>query len=185
MKWRRGRLFGNLEDVMDTIPEFGIERENEERRDGGCGVVFDPKTQKYAVGRKGDGGAFMLFSGGVQEREDIQAGVLREVTEESGLHSFLHVEKIGEALAHYYNSLRKVNRIAHATCFLVILENSELVPVKLEQHETFLLEWATAEEILQNWESHNSSKGLDHWIYFFKKAILRAKELGYDTTSTV
>jgi hypothetical protein len=30
---------------METeIPEFGIKRENEERRDGGCAIVFDPVT---------------------------------------------------------------------------------------------------------------------------------------------
>ena len=31
---------------MNKILEFGIKRENEERRDGGSGVIFDPKTQK-------------------------------------------------------------------------------------------------------------------------------------------
>lgn len=35
--------------IMNSIPEFGIKRENEERRDGGCAVVFDPQNQKYAV----------------------------------------------------------------------------------------------------------------------------------------
>src|SRR3990167_9046615 len=103
------------------IPEFGIKRENEERRDGGCGIVFDPQTQKYAVGKQ-ENGRLRLFSGGVDANENIIEGTLREVTEESGLHDFLHVEKIGEALTHYYNTLRNVNREAHATCFLIILK---------------------------------------------------------------
>ncbi len=30
-------------------PEFGTKRKEEKRRDGGWGVVFDPRTQKYAV----------------------------------------------------------------------------------------------------------------------------------------
>lgn len=46
-----------------TIPEFGIKRENEERRDGGCAFVFDPATQKYAVGEHHDGGLLRLFFG--------------------------------------------------------------------------------------------------------------------------
>lgn len=29
----------------ENIPEFGIKREGEERRDGGCAIAFDPKTQ--------------------------------------------------------------------------------------------------------------------------------------------
>ena len=48
---------------MDDILEFGIKRDNEERRDGGCAVVFDPVNQKYAVGKLPDGNLW-LFSGG-------------------------------------------------------------------------------------------------------------------------
>ncbi|OGJ04280.1 hypothetical protein A3G06_00455 [Candidatus Nomurabacteria bacterium RIFCSPLOWO2_12_FULL_46_14] len=102
----------------EDIREFGIRRENEERRDGGCGVVFDPENQKYAVGRDITDGRLRLFGGGVDEAEDIEGGVLREITEESGLHDFLHVEKIAEALCHFYSRAKDKNRLAHATCFL-------------------------------------------------------------------
>ena len=162
--------------------EFGIKRANEERRDGGCAVVFDPKVQKYAVGINEKNGAFWLFSGGVNDGEDIRSGVLREVTEESGLYDFLYVEKIAEGLCHYHNILKDVNRVAHATCFLVILKSGNLVDTKMEEHETFTLAWLTPEEIISNWESRNENKGYDHWIYFLKKSVARAKKLGYDTT---
>ena len=160
-----------------------MKRENEERRDGGCAVVFDPSAQKYAVGRQTADGLFRLFSGGVSAEEDIQEGVLREVIEESGLHDFLHVEKIAEAFTHYRNSLRNVNRVAKATCFLVVLKTVNLVPVALEDHEKFTLAWATAHEILENWNSRNENKDYDHWIYFMNKCVSRAKELGYDESS--
>ncbi|NDE68310.1 hypothetical protein EB052_01750 [bacterium] len=166
-----------------VIPEFGTKRENEERRDGGCGIVFDPATQMYAVGKQTDNGFFRLFSGGVDPKEDIREGVLREVVEESGLHDFLHVEQIAEAFAHYHNSLRNVNRVAKATCFLIILKSASLIPAKLEAHEKFSLAWATASDIFANWQTHGADGGCDHWIYFMKKAVARARELGYDTTS--
>ncbi len=166
-----------------TIPEFGTKRENEERRDGGCGVIFDPATQKYAVNKHTDSELLILISGGVDVGEDIQTGVLREVTEESGLHNFLHVEKIAEAITHYYNFPKKVNRVAHATCFLVILKDADLTETHLEAHEKFTLLWKTAEEIMANWQMHNETHDHDHWIYFLKKAVLRAKELGYDISS--
>ncbi len=166
---------------METgIPEFGMKRENEERRDGGCAVVFDPASQKYAVGRQTADGFFRLFSGGVSADEDIQEGTLREVVEESGLHDFLHVEKIAEAFTHYRNNLRNVNRVAKATCFLVILKSADLVPVELEEHEKFSLAWERADEILENWESRNQNKDYDHWIYFMGKSLARVKELGYE-----
>ncbi len=171
--------------MQEQIPEFGIKRENEERRDGGCGVVFDPKSQKYAVGERTDTGLFILFSGGVGKDEDIQEGILREVTEESGLHNFLHVEKIAEAITHYYNIAKLVNRVGHATCFLVILQNTDLVPTKLEAHEKITLQWKSVDEIFENWQARNQENDHDHWFYFMKKAVARAKELGFDTTSKV
>lgn len=170
-------------NTANTIPEFGIKRENEERRDGGCGVVFDSQTQKYAVGKGIGNNHLRLFSGGVDAKEDIKDGVLREVTEESGLYDFMYVEKIAEALAHYYNTSKKVNRVTYSTCYLVILKSSDVKSTQLEEHEKFTLEWATAEEILSNWKSRNQDKDSDHWVYFFKKSIARAAELGYDKTS--
>lgn len=156
---------------MSSIPEFGIKRENEERRDGGCGIVYNPSTKKFAVGREHESGLYRLFSGGVAEGEDIQLGVLREVTEESGLYDFERVEKIAEAITHYRNDLRKVNRVAHATCFLVILKTDALKPVQLEEHEKFSLVWATADEIMNNWNDRNANHDVDHWIYFFEKTL--------------
>jgi len=160
------------------IPEFGIKRENEERRDGGCGVIFDPQTQKYAVGKQ-ENGRLRLFSGGVNPGEGIEDGVLREVREESGLYDFQYIEKIAEALCHFHNSLKNVNRIAHATCFLVVLKSNKLIPTQLEEHEKFTLDWSTPEEILENWKVRNQNKDHDHWIYFLKKAVVRLKELKY------
>ena len=162
--------------------EFGIKRENEERRDGGCAVVFDPVSQKYAVG-KDKNGWLRLFSGGVDEMENIKDGVLREVLEESGLFDFLYVEKIAEAMTHYHNSLKNIDRMGHATCFLIILKNTDLKPTQLEEHEKFVLDWVSTEELLNNWKSRNQEKSYDHWIYFLKKAVNRAIELGYDKTT--
>ncbi len=166
-------------DIDPEIPTFGIPRENEERRDGGCGIVFDPKTGLYAVGKQHENGSFRLFSGGVSEDEDIREGILREVVEESGLHDFEYVERIGQAFTHYFNTLRKVNRVALATCFLVILKSASLKPVELEEHEKFSLVWATEEEILADWNARNEDKDNDHWIHFMEKCSRRIRELGY------
>ena len=165
---------------MNSIPEFGIKRENEERRDGGCGIVFDPKSKKYAVGKQHENGSLRLFSGGVSDSEDIQSGILREVTEESGLYDFEYIEKIGQAFTHYYNTLRKVNRSALSTCFILILRSTDIRPVELEEHEKFSLVWATDKEILEDWKSRNKNKDNDHWIYFMEKSIERINQLGYN-----
>jgi len=53
------------------------------------------------------------------------------------------------------------------------------MPTQLEDHENFILDWATAEELLKNWQSRNEDKGYDHWIYFLGLAQKRIKELKY------
>jgi len=162
-----------------AVPEFGTKREGEERRDGGCAVVFDPATQLFAVNKHDDNGLLILISGGVDVNEDIQTGILREVAEESGLHDFLYVEKIAEAITHYYNFAKKVNRVGHATCLLVILRSTNVIERHLEAHEKFTLVWVTAEDLLTNWRTYNEHGDHGHWIYFLDKAVARARELGY------
>jgi len=168
---------------METIPEFGIKRENEERRDGGCAVVFDPQSQKYAVNHHTENGLLGLISGGVNANENIKTGVLREVMEESGLDDFIYIEQIAEALTHYHNMLKNVNRVAHATCFLVILKSTHEIPVHREAHEKFTLTWATPQEILANWNLRNKDRDYDHWTYFLEKSVARGIALGYDTNT--
>src|SRR3990167_8122981 len=115
-----------------TIIEFGIKRENEERRDGGCGVVFNPYTQLYAVGKRDIDGLLLLFSGGIASGEDTESGVLREIREESGLYDFCHVEKIAEALTHYQKKTKKKTCFPLAMCFLVIKNGASFLPTKWE-----------------------------------------------------
>ncbi len=166
---------------MDAIPEFGTPRENEERRDGGCAIIFDPETALFAVYElvvEGDT-RLMLFSGGVEEGEDTTEGILREVREESGLHDFAQCETVGEAITHYRNVVKQVNRIAHATCLLLVLRSRDVVPTEREAHESFILTWHPVDEITASWDRINADHGRDHWHYFMERALLRLRELGY------
>jgi 8-oxo-dGTP pyrophosphatase MutT (NUDIX family) len=171
----------NNEDIL----EFGIKRDDEERRDGGCSVVFDPETQKYAVYKNLKNGTLGLFGGGFDSGENEQEGTLRELIEESGLIDYLHIEKIDRVITHYHNSNKNVNRVAFASCFLVILNSPKVQQTKLEEHEKFELEWHTNEEIFESWKSRNHNRDYDHWIHFLNKAVKRAQELGHDKTSVL
>jgi ADP-ribose pyrophosphatase YjhB (NUDIX family) len=170
-------------NYSNNIPEFGIKRDDEERRDGGCAVVFDSVSQKYAVYRNLKDELLGFYGGGFNKDENEKDGILRELAEESGLYDFLYVEKIDKVLTHYYNSNKELNRVALATCFLVILKSTNLQPTKLEEHENFELKWVIPDELMKNWEPRNEDKSYDHWIYFLKKSVDRAIELGYDKTS--
>ncbi len=112
----------------------------------------------------------------------MEKGILREVEEESGLYGFSRTEKIGTVWTHYYNIPKKVNRVALATCLLLVHDGSEKKP-KLEEHEQFELKWASADEILDNLRKHNVDSDRDHWIDFFCRAVGRAIELKLDKAS--
>lgn len=168
----------------EGILEFGIKRENEERRDGGCCVVFDPNTKKYAVYKHPKSDVFCLFGGGFDEGEDEQKGCLRELVEESGLVDYSYTEKLDSVITHYFNNNKMVNRIAYATCYLVVLNSLKKEDTKLENHESdFKFILATSDEILNNWNFNNNSKDYEHWIYFLKKAVQRLEKLGHLKTS--
>ena len=165
----------------EKILEFGIKRENEERRDGGCCVVFDPKTRKYAIYRHPKTNVLCLFGGGFNDGEDEKDGCIRELQEESGLTDFLYTEKIDRVYVHYFNKNKKINRVAYATCVLVILKSLKREETKLEEHESdFEFMLCSGDEILNSWRSFNQNKDYDHWIYFLDKAVKRIKELGYN-----
>lgn len=176
----------NLQDPPSIeIPTFGTPRENEERRDGGCGIVYDPTTKLFAVGRQhqpgmDSDGALRIFSGGVSADEDIKEGILREVAEESGLYDFGQIELIGQAFTHYHNTLRNVNRVALATCLLIVLKSVDLKPVELEAYEKFSLTWVSADELLSDMKARNGNKDNDHWIYFMDKCVVRLNEMGFE-----
>ena len=91
----------------EKILEFGIKRKNEERRDGGCSIVFDPETKKYAVYRHPRTKAICLFGGGFDEGESEKEGCLRELREESGLIDYHYTEKIDKVICHYFNRNKK------------------------------------------------------------------------------
>lgn len=162
--------------------ETGIKRENEEFRDGGAAVVFDPASQKYAVALHKDGKP-LLFAGGVDDGEHVHDGIIREVKEESGLYDFKHVEWIETSHAHYFNTAKQVNRVARAECLLIILNSTKTKSINLEEHEKFTLGWMSADEIRSWWQSHNEEDGFLHYIRFLDESVSRAIELGYDKTS--
>lgn len=181
----------NLPIKKVIAQETGEKRKNEEFKDGGAGVVFDPETQKYAVGKwksgyiaKSNMQTVSLFAGGVDTSiEDMQTGVTREVTEESGFYDFKHIEEIERSYPHYHNSAKNVNRYARAVCYLYILNSREQKPLKLEAHENFEVAWMSAQEIKDIWMAHNSDKTFDHYLRFLDESVAMAIELGYDKTS--
>jgi leucyl-tRNA synthetase len=164
------------------IPEFGVKRDNEQFADGGCSIVFDPVAQRYATLRN-EKGFLVLPSGGMKPGEDPKTTVLRETEEETGLYDFKSIESLGEVNAHYHHHTKNLDRVAHATCLLIVANSTKTKATKLEDHEKeMVLEWITPDEAIANWQSRED-KGAEHWIYLMTQGVGRLIELGIDTTS--
>lgn len=173
----------NLPIKQVIAAETGIKRDQEVVVYGGCAVIFDPITQKYAVSKHPDG-LVRLYAGGVNENEELEQGITREVEEESGLVDFSYTERIQTVFTHFFNKRKKLNRAGWATCYLMILKSDKRISQKLELHEKELeLCWMSAEDILKNWEKNNKDKDVEHWMMFLRQAVGRAIELGHDKTS--
>lgn len=171
----------DLPSKQVIAPETGRKREDETFAEGGCAVVFDPQSQKYAFAKL-ENGWKCFFAGGVNPDENLDRGILREVEEESGLYDIQHYEEIATAYGHYRNVLKQTNRMAKATCLLVILSSIDAKQTKLEDHEKFSTVWLSAEEVLEEWEAHTEGD-YDHYAYFLKQAVARAIELEVDCVS--
>ncbi|MFA4818306.1 MAG: alpha/beta fold hydrolase [Patescibacteria group bacterium] len=181
--WEFAKKF-DLSTKQVIALETGLKRKNEERRDGGCGIIFDSKSQKYAVLEEEGSGFLGFCAGGLDTNKNEQTEVIREIKEESGLYDFCHIEKISTAFSHFYNSLKNVNRFAHAVCYLFILKSTNVKPTKLEVHEKYSLVWKDPAEIEQNWTKQNRQADTEYWVYFLHQAVVRAVELGFDKTNT-
>ena len=175
------KKFG-LQIKQVIVPEFGNHADNEQFADGGCSIVFDPIAQRYAV-TEDEKGFLRLPSGGIKPGEDPKACILRETEEESGLYDFKSIESLGEVNAHYHNVAKNVNRVAHATCLLIVANSINTKPVQLEDHEKkFVLKWVTPDEAVAKWQTR-IDRGADHWIYLMEQAVGRLIELGIDKTN--
>ncbi len=169
-----------LKEVI--APEFGKAAENETFVEGICAVVFDPSTQKYGYLQKHEDDKFIMVGGGIKEGEEINKAAEREVIEETGLQEISEVIPLGGPVyAHYYNSLKKINRFALTYPFLVIADSNSEGETQLESHEAFNFGWETAEIILQKLNQENNP----HQFEIFRRAINQAITLNLDTTNNI
>jgi len=164
-------------------PETGVKRENETQVKGVCAIVYNPKTEKFAVAEWADGwgkGLYGLFGGGREDNETPEEAIYREMAEESGLQDFASVEYLYSSISHYYNGPKKSARRAVVDCFLIVLNSDAHDDGKREEHETFTVGWRTAEEILSNWKERDTApdqeKNYDHWIEFLQRGVVRLQE---------
>lgn len=91
---------------------------------------------------------YSLPIGGVDNGEEAQEAVLRELKEETGFHEHGEVEQVGEPyFAQFYHEFKKLNRRAKITTFYTRLRSLDQLPLSEEEKAKHSLSWVSIGEL--------------------------------------
>ncbi len=109
-----------------------------------------------------------LPGGGIDEGETEEEGVIREVIEETGYTNFTNIRRIGTVESNFYNTVRKINRQALATCYALRLKNEtkkELQLTELEKKVKIENFWVSKQKALELISGSQSNSGEDQPLF--------------------
>lgn len=167
-------------DIKDVIAqEFGEYKDESIFVSGITAVIFNKTTRKYLAVRTKNG-TTLLVGGGCENGEELKQTVEREIKEECGIVSHKEMHQVyPKYFTNYWHNLKKIWRHAEGSVFLVIVEDSDILPSSkaLEQHEDFEIVWLGAEELIKEIGVLQES---EHWVVGVAKAISKNIELGFE-----
>lgn len=118
------------------------------KREAVCAIVRNPKDDTYLCNSWKTFEMRGLFTGGVEEGEDIIEAARREVQEETGYKNLRHISTAPIAInTFFYHRVKQQNRHAHFRFIFFDLENDERDQVKEEESAVHEALWKTREEL--------------------------------------
>ena len=107
------------------------------KREAVCAIVRNPKDGKYLCNSWKEFHMHGLFTGGIENGEDVVETARREVLEETGYKNlkFIRTSDIG-INTFFYHRVKKQNRHAHFRFVFFDLENEEQAPVDKKNRNT-------------------------------------------------
>jgi leucyl-tRNA synthetase len=104
-----------------------------------------------------------FLTGGVENGEDSEETLKRELEEETGYFNLKFIKRLGRRHAKFYHVPKKENRFGHFTYFHVQLENGEQKEISKEEKDKHDLVWISPEE-MEKFLTSESNR--DEWIKF-------------------
>lgn len=118
------------------------------RREAVCIIVRNPKNGTYLCNSWKNFDMHGLFSGGIEEGEDIVETARREILEETGYKNLKFIRQSPIAInTFFYQRVKKQNRHAHFRFAFFDLENEERIPVSEEEAAIHEIVWKKREEL--------------------------------------
>ncbi len=112
------------------------------KRDAVCVVVRNPKDDTYLCNSWKSFDMRGLFTGGIEEGEDVVETARREILEETGYKNLKYVRTSPVRInTFFYQRVKKQNRQAHFTFVFFDLADDERAPVKEEESSVHEVVW--------------------------------------------
>lgn len=150
-------------------------------------VLYDPKTDLFAVQYMKTWNKYGLLGGGVEKNHTILETVKKELVEESGFTDFEIQAQLGGKIFCYFSTISQglddkrwsgsQERIS--TGFLVILKSQKSIPTQLEDYEIEIgskLVWLPQEKVLEHLKTQTEKEF--NWSYHLEVFQRALKVLG-------
>ena len=160
-------------EIREVVAQdFGETRDNEQEKDGITAVIYDEKTDEFAVTNWTEKKNYQtIIAGGREDNEDYETTLRREVREEAGISKIAKIVQLGEPVfAHYYHDIKKINRRGKTQGFLAIVDRKQGESAAHEVHEKFDIKWISRKEFT-NLDFAGENHDTGHWDLIRDRAL--------------
>ncbi len=156
------------------VQDFGESLPDEQYVEGAVVIPYNPKTGLY-LGLSGWTKGTGLVGGGRDGDESMEDCARRELLEETGIKDIRTLVPLGEPVySHYFNDLKKINRLSFGQGYLAIVDGDKAGKAKPETHEKFRPEWQSMDKIRAG--VIRLGGGVEHWLEMCNRAEAAAAD---------
>lgn len=166
-----------IQELVEKYPEIDINRSGGSdafqeglpiiERDPVAVIIKHPTEDKYLIAQWHQSNWNGFLTGGIEEGEDFETAVRREIEEETGytdMAKIVRTDYVSHGL--FFHPIKNVNRLAHYHLVVAVLGSLAQIEVSEEEKKIATFVWFDEAEVLELL-TRNDMKIL--WRYFLEK----------------